>query len=195
MKVCPNCGSSFDDSMKFCVQCGAELAEAPAEQETTAQEPVTEQSVPEAAPQPEPQYQQPEYQQPYGAPVGGYAPVYQEPVDPDDHTAEFSAEDIENNKLYAMLCYLFGGIGIIIALLAGKDSEYVKFHTKQAIKFLVVEWILIFATAILGFTIVLGIAGGVCLTIVAILEIIAFVQVCKGQAKEPAIIKKLKFLK
>lgn len=194
MKVCPNCGSSFDDSMKFCVQCGTELVEAPEEQPiATAQEPVAEQPAPEAAPQPE--YQQPEYQQPYGAPVGGYAPVYQEPVDPDDHTAEFSAEDIENNKLYAMLGYILGGIGIIIALLAGKDSEYVKFHTKQAIKFLVVEWILIFATAILGFTIVLGIAGGVCLTIVAILEIIAFVQVCKGQAKEPAIIKKLKFLK
>ena len=190
MKTCPNCNASYDDSMMFCLQCGAQLVEAP-----EAAQPAQEaQAVPETQPTPEAQpvynAQQP-YQQAYAAPQ--YQPV--PAADPADHTAEFDAEDIAENKLYAMLVYLMGGIGIIIALLAAKNSGFVKFHVRQAVKFFVVNTILIFFTAALCWTFIVPAVTSVCMCIVAVLEIIAFVQACKGLAKEPAIIKGIKFLK
>ena len=216
MKICSNCGSSYDDSLSFCVQCGTPLTEAPAqapvseavEQEVPAQEipaqeiPAAEipaEEIPAAQPvQPEAQYQapQPEYQQPQYQPAPGFVPPYQAPVapDPDDHTPEMDPEDIKENKLYAILVYLLGPIGIIIALLKDKESKFLNFHVRLSIKYLIVETILLVITAVLSFTIIIGIAGGVCLIIVAVLEIITFVQACKGQAKDPAIIKKIKFL-
>lgn len=208
MKICPNCGSSFDDSMSFCVQCGTSLQDDPIEvtipEETPVQEaPVQEAPAQEApvqeAPQPEfqqPQAPQPEFQQPQYQPAPGFVPPYQAPVapNPDDHTPEMDPEDIKENKLYAILVYLLGPIGIIIALLKDKESKFLNFHIKLSIKYLIVETILAVITAVLSFTIVIGIAGAVCLIIVAVLEIITFVQTCKGQAKDPAIIKKIKFL-
>ena len=63
------------------------------------------------------------------------APVYAAPEpDPFDHTGEFDAQDISENKVLCMLVYLMGAIGIIYALLAGKDSKYVAFHVRQALK-------------------------------------------------------------
>ena len=188
MKNCPNCQAQYDDTMKFCLQCGTELVDAPVEEAAPA---------PEATPAPEAQaqYQQPaydpayaQYQQPqYAAP----APA----ADPADHTAEMDAQDIEKNKLYAICVYPLGVIGIIIALLAAKDSEFVKFHVRNVLKFWIVEILLTIVSAILCWTFIVPIAAGVCLCIVLVLGIIAFVQACKGQAKDPAIIKSIKFLK
>lgn len=131
---------------------------------------------------------------PYQPPV--YQNVYQQPVyNPYDHTAEFEAQDVAQNKLYAMVMYLLSIAGIIIALLGAKDSAYVRFHLRQNLKFLVVEALLALCAAILCFTIIVPIAAGVCLVIVEVIRIVAFFQVCSGKAKEPAIIRSLRFLK
>ena len=37
-------------------------------------------------------------------------------VDPADHTAEFDPADISQNKVFAMLPYVMGIIGVVIAL-------------------------------------------------------------------------------
>ncbi len=135
-------------------------------------------------------------QQPAAAPAPGAAPVYTAPVapayDPFDHTAEFDAQDVSDNKCFAMLVYIMSVVGIIIALLASKDSPYVKFHLRQAIK-LEVCTILSAVLCVIPF---LGwLAFGVCNAIIFVLKIIAFFQVCGGKAKEPGIIRGLKFLK
>jgi uncharacterized membrane protein len=134
-------------------------------------------------------------QQPEAAPAPGAAPVYTAPApayDPYDHTFEFDAQDISDNKCFAMLVYIMSIVGIIIALLASKDSPYTKFHIRQAIK-LEVCTILSAVLCVIPF---LGwIAFGVCNAIILVLKIIAFFQVCGGKAKEPAIIRGLKFLK
>ena len=124
------------------------------------------------------------------------APQYQAvpEVDPKDHTAEFDAKDVSDNKIYAMGCYLFSVLGIIIALLASKDSAYIKFHVRQAMKFVVAYALIGICTAVLFWTIIVPIAAGVFSIILLVLEIIAFVQICKGQSKEPAILYKWKFL-
>ena len=132
--------------------------------------------------------------QPNGSP--NQAPVYAAPEpDPFDHTGEFDAKDISENKVLCMLVYLMGAIGIIYALLAGKDSKYVAFHVRQALKFEVVTILLAIVMALLFWTIIVPIVGGVCLAIVLVLKVICFFQICSGKAKEPAIIRSLGFLK
>lgn len=132
--------------------------------------------------------------QPNGSP--NQAPVYAAPEpDPFDHTEEFDAKDISENKVLCMLVYLMGAIGIIYALLAGKDSKYVAFHVRQALKFEVVTILLCIVMALLFWTIIVPIVGGVCLAIVLVLKVICFFQICSGKAKEPAIIRSLGFLK
>lgn len=132
-----------------------------------------------------------------GTPLGATAqPVAQPKIpDPADHTAEFTPEDISENKIIAMLPYILSIPGIIIALLASQQSKYVGFHLRQALKFTVVTVLASLATAVLCWTFIVPIAYGVFSTILLVLRIIAFVQVCKGEAKEPAIIKDFKFLK
>lgn len=131
---------------------------------------------------------------PYQPPV--YQNVYQQPVyNPYDHTAEFDAADVAQNKLYAMVLYLLSVVGILIALLGAKDSAYVQFHLRQNLKFLIVESILVLCAALLAFTIIVPIAALVCVVIVEVIRIIAFFQTAGGKAKEPAIIRSLSFLK
>ena len=128
-----------------------------------------------------------------GMPCNGQAPFAR--PDPYDHTAEFDPQDISDNKVLAMLPYLMGAIGIIVALLAIRESRYVSFHVRQALKLVVVQALLGIVTALLVWTIIVPIAGAVCMVILFVLQIIAFFQVCSGRAKEPAIIRELSFLK
>ena len=140
------------------------------------------------------------------------APVYASPVqnyDPYDHTAEFDAKDISDNKVISMLVYLMGWIGIVIALLAANKSEYAGFHVRQALKFAVLEILSGIAGALVGFvslitvwTVILPIIGaiaalalGVFMIVLWVVKIICFFQICSGKAKEPAIIRNFTFLK
>ncbi len=112
--------------------------------------------------------------------------------DTTDHTHEFTAEDISQNKVLAMIPYLMGWIGIIIALLAVNNSAYVAFHVKQALKLQVCSIL----SAVLCIVPLLGaIAFGVCAIIIFVLTIMGFFNVCGGKAKELPIISGFKFLK
>lgn len=183
MKTCPNCGAQLNDDAMFCTQCGAAAAASPEAGQYQSND----------------QYQQyDQYQQ-----NGQYQQYnqYQQPpvqyVSPYDHTAEFDPEDISKGKPYCMLVYLAGIVGIIIALLASgaERSAYINFHVRQQIKFCVIQILTGIVMAVLGITIVIPIAGAIWLIILLVLRIIAFFQVCMGQAKEPAIIRAFPFLK
>lgn len=70
-----------------------------------------------------------------GAPlttVADQPPVYS--GDPLDHTAEFDPADISANKVFALIPYLMGWVGVIITLLASSSSPYAGFHVRQALK-------------------------------------------------------------
>lgn len=180
MKICPNCNTQIDDNSTFCTNCGVQFV-------------VENQGS---------QYQQvPNYNTP---PQPGYAPMPK--YDPYDHTTEFSPQDISDNKVIAMLVYLMGAIGVIIALLASNTSKYVSFHLRQALKFLVVEILMpivlivgavICIIPILGWIVyaLVALAVGIAYIIFFVLKIICFFQICSGKAKEPVIIRNLKFLK
>lgn len=180
MKVCPNCNNQMDDNATFCTRCGASLNAQAAQQEQPQQN--------------QQQAQNQQYQQPYTAPGAvqpGYAPMF----DPFDHTAEFDAKDISDNKVFAVLGYLLGTIGIIIALLASRSSAFTMFHVRQALKFTVVEILMLICTLVLFWTIIVPIAFAVMEIIFFVLKIICFFQICNGKAKEPAIIRNLGFLR
>ena len=116
-------------------------------------------------------------------------------VDPYDHTAEYTPEDISQNKVIAMAAYLLGAVGIIIALLAAPQSPYASFHLRQALKFTMVEILLLVVSAVLVWTFIVPIAAAIAIAVLGVIEIICFFQVCQGKAKEAAIIRSLGFLK
>ena len=132
--------------------------------------------------------QQNTYQAP---PQPNYAPAY----DPYDHTAEFDAKDVSENKVISMLVYLMGAIGIVIALLASNTSPYAGFHVRQALKFTVVEILAALWTALLCWTVIVPIAYGIFSIVLLVIKFICFFQICSGKAKEPAIIRSLGFLR
>lgn len=116
-------------------------------------------------------------------------------ADPADHTAEFSAKDISDNKVFAMLPYIMSVVGVIIALLASNESPYSRFHVRQALKIDVATTLVAVVTALLAWTCIVPIAGAIAAIVLLVIRVICFVQVCQGKAKEPAIIRSLGIFK
>ena len=159
MKICPVCQAQLDDAVNVCPRCGTVLpAQQPAQQpvQQPTGQPTGQQPVHPPYP-PQPPYGMP-YRQPYAVPI----------PDPADHTAEFDPADIRENKLYAILIYLTSFVGIVIGLLAAKDSAFVKFHVRQAVKLMICELLLTLIVAFLFWTIIVPIAGGICLVILGV---------------------------
>ncbi len=130
-----------------------------------------------------------------------YEPIQSQPqpvhnfYDRYDHTNEFEESDISNNKVFAMLVYLTGWIGIIVALLASNKSSYVGFHVRQALKFTVIEILVGIITALFFWTFIIPIVCGIFFLVLFVIKIICFFQICGGKAKEPYIIRNFTFLK
>ena len=112
-----------------------------------------------------------------------------------DHTEEFKEEDISRNKVTAMAAYMLGAIGVIIALIAGKDSPYADFHMRQGLKIAIIEAVLSVISVLLCWTLIVPAAAAVCLVILLVIRLISFVSVCKGRAVEPPILRSFGFLK
>ena len=112
-----------------------------------------------------------------------------------DHTAEFDEQDISDNKVLAMSVYLLGALGVIIGMLGSHNSPYAGFHVRQSLKFVVLESLTMIAAVLLAWTIVVPLAAVVFRAILLIVKIACFFSICKGRAKEPAIVRGFKFLK
>ena len=115
-------------------------------------------------------------------------------VNNDDHTAEFDAKDISENKLWCMLVYLTGLIGVIIALLLNNNSSYLKFHVRQEVKFIVLTSLLTLVASVLSFTFIVPIAAIICIGVLNIIRYICLYNVFQGKAVDAPIIKNIKFL-
>lgn len=202
--ICPKCQSEMDDGSSFCTKCGAALGENAQNRNNNTQQAGAENGNPQGNPNPQmgnfqngnPQMgAQGAYNNsgmynngmPYGMPQQPY-------VAPKDHTAEFDPKDISENKVMALTAYILGTIGIIIALLAAKESPYAGFHVRQALKLTIVNVLLSIISLVLCWTLIVPIAGGVCAVIILVVRIICFFQVCSGKAKEAAIVSSFGFL-
>jgi len=169
--ICANCGNEIAPGVSFCTQCGAAVNQQVPPQQNAGQQ----------VPPPQPNY--------------GQVPPQYQAYDPTDHTAEFDPKDISDNKVIAMLPYIVGLFGVLIAIIAAKDSAYVSFHVRQALKYTVCEALLGIIVAVLCWTIIVPIAGGVCFIIIFVCRLISFFSICSGKAKEAPIIKSFGFLK
>ncbi len=109
----------------------------------------------------------------------------------EDSTSEFSTDDINNNKVMAVLAYL--GILFLIPLFAAKDSKYARFHTNQGIILCIASVALGIVcgilAVILGFIpfvgwIIAGLISGVVGLATTVLMILGIVNAATGKAKK-----------
>lgn len=187
MAFCGNCGKSITEGTKFCPGCGAKLPE-------TETAPAAE--TPAAAPTPvaAPAQGQPAQQTDFVSKI-------QSINNTADTTADYSAEDIEQNKVMALLAYL--GLLFLVPMFAAPNSKFARYHTNQglvlclaAVAFgivhllltfllLMISWRLSFLSTIIG---LLWIAFPVWM-------VIGIVNALNGKAKELPLIGKIKILK
>lgn len=172
MKICPKCHAQVNDNSVFCSGCGVKFD-------------ITEENSAAA--------QQSKFS--HQSSQSGYTMPYPGFTDPYDHTSSFDTKDISENKVLAMIAYIMGTIGIIIALLGGTKSPYTAFHVRQALKLEVLNILLAAIALVLCVTIIVPISCAIMLAILFVIRIICFFQVCSGKAKEPYIIRNLSFMK
>ena len=108
----------------------------------------------------------------------------------EDTTAEFTTEDIENNKVMAILAYI--SILFLIPLFAAKESKYARFHTNQGIILFIVSFVLGFITGFIGLIPFIGMLISTVVNIVTfILMVIGIVNAATGKAKKLPVIGNL----
>lgn len=107
-----------------------------------------------------------------------------------DSTNELDPQDIEKNKVMAVLAYC--GILVLIPLMAAKESKFARFHCNQGIVLLIIELIL----SVAGWYFPEGIAWIMNLVNIAvgILAIIGIINAIKGRAKELPLVGGLKVI-
>ena len=182
MKICENCGATIDSVASFCTACGAPVAQASNVQETPVQAPVT-----------------PPVQSAQAYNAGGANSVPQASVkDATDHTDEFSAEDVAENKLIVALAYVLPvTVGAILCVWLSKvsDSKYLKFHSREILKLAICSLVVTMVCAVTSFLVIPAIALGAASVVVIVLRVIGFIQAIKGQSKELPIISNISLLK
>lgn len=114
-----------------------------------------------------------------------------------DTTAEFDQNDIENNKVMAILAYL--SWLVLIPIFAAKESKFARYHVNQGLVLAIAEIVCWVALGVLGglpligwiFRVIDGLFSLVCL----IFAVIGIVNAANGRAKELPIVGKFKIFK
>lgn len=98
--------------------------------------------------------------------------------------------DVEDNKLIGILCYL--GILLLIPLLTRPDSQFIKFHSNQGLLLLLLG----IAAGVVAAIPVLGWIVAVAASIFSLVcFIMGIINVTSGQMKELPLIGKIQILK
>ena len=107
----------------------------------------------------------------------------------DDYTSDQDPEDVQKNKLMAVLAYI--GILVIIPIICAKDSKFAKFHANQGL----ILFILALVCGALAKIKVIGWIFGILDAVVFIFAIIGIVYAIQGKAKELPVIGNWTILK
>ena len=114
-----------------------------------------------------------------------------------DTTAEYDAADIEQNKVMALLSYIW--ILFLVPLFMAKESRFARFHANQGIVLAIAGTALGIILGIAAFipvvNIIVGILGGLVELAVLALAVLGIYNVWQGKAKELPLIGKFKILK
>lgn len=174
MKFCTNCGESLEENATVCPKCGMAVGDA------------QQAAGPQGGFQPGQQPYMAAPSQPYQQQMYAY--------DPADHTAEMDPQDIADHKTLGVAMYVFSWVGMLIALLAAKESKYVQFHLKQVLKFEILSTLVGIVTILLCWTIIVPFAAAIFCLVLLVVKIIGFVNACSGKAKELPVVSAFKFL-
>lgn len=105
-----------------------------------------------------------------------------------DTTSEYDAQDIEKNKVMALLAYII----FFIPLLAAKDSKFARFHTNQGLVLFLGG---IIASVVAVIPVIGWIIAPIAGLVITVLAIIGILNALNGRAKELPVIGKFKILK
>lgn len=216
MSYCTQCGFKLESEKAFCPQCGSKIgtvdvpaaepgnnantSTVPTDSSNGIQETIevqaptafafdgtTQPASADATPVQEPAAFQ--YSQQFPEQPGiGATPAQIAPPVPTDFTNTFDAEEVGKNKIFATASYLLGFVGIIIALLAAKDSDYVRFHVRESMKIQVLYALLGLVSVLLCWTIIIPILGCIAIVVLGVIEIICMVRTMMGQSKKVPLI-------
>ena len=114
-----------------------------------------------------------------------------------DTTAEFDQNDIQQNKVMAILAYL--SWLVLIPIFAAKESKFARFHANQGLVLAIAEIICWVALGILSNIPLIGWIFGIIETLFSlvclIFAVIGIVNAANGKAKELPIVGKYRILK
>lgn len=113
---------------------------------------------------------------------------------PWDKTELFSAEEVKGYRLTAVLIYLLGIFGIILALVTDKSSSYLKFHIAEGLKITVVTAALAVISVLLAFTFIVPVLCAAGLAVCTVINLISAYKTLKGKSENAVIIREFKIL-
>lgn len=105
-----------------------------------------------------------------------------------DTTSEYDAQDIEKNKVMAVLAYIL----FFIPLLAAKDSKFARFHTNQGLVLFLGG---IIASVVAVIPVIGWIIAPIAGLVITVLAVIGIINALNGRAKELPVIGKFNILK
>ena len=167
MPFCEKCGAKMEEEAKFCPSCGAGV-----------------------------NGQQSQYSQ-QNTQSGNFQETINKYMQTEDNTSEFEQEDINQNKVMAVLAYI--GILVLVPLLAAPNSKYARYHVNQGLLLFIAEICLGVVMGIFIWipvlNIIIGILGGIVSLLFFVFAIIGIVNACQGKAKGLPIFVKFKILR
>lgn len=114
-----------------------------------------------------------------------------------DITVEFDAQDIEQNKVFAILAYI--SWLVLVPMFASKESKFAKFHANQGLVLAIAEIICWVVLGILRKLPLIGWIFGIAETLFSLVcllfALIGIINAANGRAKELPIVGKFKILK
>ena len=168
MAFCSKCGAQLNEGEKFCSSCGAPIGDTAKENANPTQPAQTD----------------------FSQKIAGLNNTA-------DTTAEYDAQDIQNNKVMAILAYL--SWLVLVPLFAAKESKFARFHCNQGLVLAIAEIILWIVLGLLdnipyiGW--LFGLLNGLFSLICVVFAVIGIVNAANGKAKELPIIGKFKIIK
>lgn len=111
-----------------------------------------------------------------------------------DTTSQYDPQDIENNKIMALLSYI--GPLFLVPMFAAKDSKFARFHANQGIVLFIAAIVLNIVSVLLGYIPFVGwILAWAMRVIWWALAVLGIVNALNGKAKQLPLIGGITILK
>lgn len=111
-----------------------------------------------------------------------------------DKTELFSEDEVKEYRLTAVLIYLLGIFGIILALITDKNSPYLKFHINEGLKIAVATAALTVISVVLAFTFIVPVLSSVGVIVCTVINLISAYKTLNGKSENAVIIRNLTIL-